>query len=176
MAYLSTFQTKANKVHDLDSDGLIWHLNSSGPKHRFFWRFFTFESPHAMSGLRLRVTWLRRVMLNSGNGALPGWLLRFLWIPTYPVGTVSAITLPETSIFAPENGWLEYDRFLLGRLGLFSGDMLYLGSAFRILWIRTPSKNANHPTVNRYTSGSSLGTKTIICFKAPAVSFSEEVY
>lgn len=35
MAYLSIFQTKANKVHDLDSDGLIWHLNSSGPKHRF---------------------------------------------------------------------------------------------------------------------------------------------
>ena len=25
-----------------------------------------------------------------------------------------ASTLPETNIFAPENGWLEYDRFLLG--------------------------------------------------------------
>ena len=24
-------------------------------------------------------------------------------------------TLPETSIFAPENGWLEYNRFLLRR-------------------------------------------------------------
>ena len=30
-------------------------------------------------------------------------------------------TLPETNIFAPENGWLEYDRFLLGWPGLFSG-------------------------------------------------------
>ena len=30
------------------------------------------------------------------------------------------ITLPETNIFAPENGWLEYDPFLLG-FGLFSG-------------------------------------------------------
>ena len=30
------------------------------------------------------------------------------------------VTLPETNIFAPENGWLEYDSFLLG-LGLFSG-------------------------------------------------------
>ena len=30
------------------------------------------------------------------------------------------ITLPETNI-VPENGWLEYDRFLLGHLGLFSG-------------------------------------------------------
>ena len=29
-------------------------------------------------------------------------------------------TLPETNIFAPENGWLEYDPFLLG-FGLFSG-------------------------------------------------------
>ena len=32
----------------------------------------------------------------------------------------SHVTLPETNIFAPENGWLEYDPFLLG-LGNFSG-------------------------------------------------------
>ena len=30
-------------------------------------------------------------------------------------------TPPETDIFAPENGWLEYDPFLLG-FGLFSGE------------------------------------------------------
>ena len=30
------------------------------------------------------------------------------------------LTPPETNIFAPENGWLEYDPFLLGP-GLFSG-------------------------------------------------------
>ena len=30
-----------------------------------------------------------------------------------------AVTLPETNI-APKNGWLEYDRFLLGRL-IFRG-------------------------------------------------------
>ena len=36
-------------------------------------------------------------------------------------------TLPETnSEFTPENGWLEYDRFLLGP-GLFSGAMLVSG-------------------------------------------------
>ena len=34
-------------------------------------------------------------------------------------------TLPETNI-APENGWLEYDPFLLC-FGLFSGEMLVLG-------------------------------------------------
>ena len=32
------------------------------------------------------------------------------------------VTLPETNIFAPTNGWLEYDPFLLGP-GLFSGAM-----------------------------------------------------
>ena len=29
-------------------------------------------------------------------------------------------TLPETNIFAPENGWLEYDRFLFG-MAYFQG-------------------------------------------------------
>ena len=36
-------------------------------------------------------------------------------------------TLPETHIFAPEHGWLEYDPFLLGP-GLFSGANLPLVS------------------------------------------------
>ncbi len=37
------------------------------------------------------------------------------------LGEIIAITLPETnSEFTPENGWLEYDPFLLG-FGLFSG-------------------------------------------------------
>ena len=38
------------------------------------------------------------------------------------------ITLPETNIFAPKNGWLEYDPFLLGIFGLFSGANLLLVS------------------------------------------------
>ena len=41
-------------------------------------------------------------------------------------------TLPEINIFAPENGWLEYDRFLLGP-GLFSGANLLLVSGRGIL-------------------------------------------
>ena len=28
---------------------------------------------------------------------------------------IAHITLPETNIFAPKNGWLEYKPFLLGR-------------------------------------------------------------
>ena len=35
------------------------------------------------------------------------------------------ITLPETNI-APENGWLEYDRFLLG-WPIFRGELLVSG-------------------------------------------------
>ena len=35
-------------------------------------------------------------------------------------------TLPETHIFAPKNGWLEYDPFLLGRL-IFRGELLVSG-------------------------------------------------
>ena len=37
-------------------------------------------------------------------------------------------TLPETNIFAPANGWLEYDCFLLGILPIFSGQLLVSGS------------------------------------------------
>ena len=39
-------------------------------------------------------------------------------------------TLPETNI-ATEMGWLEYDRFLLGRLGLFSVDMSVFGGVYK---------------------------------------------
>ena len=42
---------------------------------------------------------------------------------------LNKIDIPPLKLtaFAPENGWLEYDRFLLGP-GLFSGAMLVLGS------------------------------------------------
>ena len=36
-------------------------------------------------------------------------------------------TIPETNIFAPENGWLEDDPFLLG-WPIFKGELLVLGS------------------------------------------------
>ena len=39
---------------------------------------------------------------------------------------VTVATLPETNIFAPENGWLEYDRFLLGWV-IFRGELLVSG-------------------------------------------------
>ena len=42
----------------------------------------------------------------------------------------SISTLPETNIFAPENGWLEYDRFLLW-WPIFRGKLLVSGSAYK---------------------------------------------
>ena len=39
---------------------------------------------------------------------------------------VDLIILPETNIFAPKNGWLEYDPFLLGR-PIFRGELLVSG-------------------------------------------------
>ena len=43
-----------------------------------------------------------------------------LEIQKNPHPKVMVSTLPETNIFAPENGWSEYDPFLLG-FGLFLG-------------------------------------------------------
>ena len=44
-------------------------------------------------------------------------------------GTKPPITLSKTNI-APENGWLEYNRFLLGR-PIFRGELLVSGSVYR---------------------------------------------
>ena len=41
---------------------------------------------------------------------------------------MKALTLPETNI-APENGWLEYDPFLLGR-PIFRGELFVSGRVF----------------------------------------------
>ena len=40
------------------------------------------------------------------------------------------LIIPETNIFAPENGWLEYDRFLLGSVSAYFQGLwlLVLGS------------------------------------------------
>ena len=43
------------------------------------------------------------------------------------------VNIPETNIFAPEHGWLEYDRFLLGWPSPFSGAMLVLGRVYPLL-------------------------------------------
>ena len=58
---------------------------------------------------------------------------------------VGVNTLPETNMFAPENGWLEYDPFLLGP-GLFSGafavsfrEGTYFSSNYGMLWKRDKS-------------------------------------
>ena len=65
-------------------------------------------------------------------------------------------TLPETKIFAPENGWLEYDCFLLGP-GLLSGAMLALGRVFRVCHVMFVVSHGLYlyllklPTMDMYT-------------------------
>ena len=57
-----------------------------------------------------------------------------------------AKTLPETNHFAPKNGWLEDDlRFLLGRLGPFSGAMLVSGRVNVVTWLQSWNAIQNHP-------------------------------
>ena len=48
------------------------------------------------------------------NSPLLGDMLVFGGVHIY-----RSLTLPETNTFAPENGWLEYDPFLLGETAYF---------------------------------------------------------
>ena len=49
------------------------------------------------------------------KAAIAGVFCCVTFIKLFPTST-----LPETNTFAPKNGWLEDEIFLLGRLGLFS--------------------------------------------------------
>ena len=52
-------------------------------------------------------------------------------------GETKRCTLPETNMFAPENGWLEDDPFLLGR-PIFRCELLVSGS------VTNPSENSKN--------------------------------
>ena len=59
------------------------------------------------------------------------------------------IALPKTKI-APENGWLEYDRFLLGP-GLFSGvNSLLVSRVFLGMSLRVPTRNPQESFINSW--------------------------
>ena len=45
------------------------------------------------------------------------------------------ITLPKTNMFAPENGWLEYDRFLLG-WPIFRDYVSFREGIFTYIWLK----------------------------------------
>ena len=57
--------------------------------------------------------------------------------------------LPETNIFAPENGWLEYDRFFLGWY-IFRGELLDLLVSGRV-WVFP--KIGKHPKMDGENNG-----------------------
>ena len=66
--------------------------------------------------------------MDSPNGAGFFKMVMMIYHGTPFLRKKSPTTLPETnSKFAPKNGWLEYDPFLLG-FGLFSGANLLLVS------------------------------------------------
>ena len=69
-------------------------------------------NPYFMGPYKPRSYWVHELSLSPILWEIMGVFLE----------PIAHITLPETNIFAPKNGWLEYDPFLLG-FGLFSGAM-----------------------------------------------------
>ena len=65
------------------------------------------------------------VFIYQGYICHSGWWFTVLGKPYEHL--MNGITLSETNIFAPENGWLEDDPFLLGR-SIFRGELLVSGS------------------------------------------------
>ena len=69
-----------------------------------------------------KLTWIPKMAIFKGSRYLFQTIILGIHV------SFRECTLPETNIFAPENGWLEYDCFLLG-FGLFSdAKMLVSGS------------------------------------------------
>ena len=62
------------------------------------------------------------------------------------------ITLPETNIFAPENGWLAYDRFLFLGFGLFSGAFAMFAVSFRVKYWNKFHPRIHVDSKNRFKS------------------------
>ena len=80
-------------------------------------------------------------------------------------------TLPETNIFAPKNGWLEYEPFLLG-FGLFSGAFTV---SFRVpVSIEVPPKKF-HPTAAK-NSRVFFSTAQINPWSQPATETAADVF
>ena len=73
--------------------------------------------------------WFRHTKKWMQHSAHLRWRLEFK-VGDYPhmiMISDNLSTLPETNIFAPENGWLEYDRFL-SEWPIFRWELLVLGS------------------------------------------------
>ena len=72
------------------------------------------------------------------------------WVQKFPKNHI--LTLPETNIFAPENGWLEDDRFLL-KWALFRGENVSFGEG-KWWWLKIViycgrSSAKNHQNKNK---------------------------
>ena len=74
-------------------------------------------------------------------------------------------TLPETNIFAPENGWLEDDPFLLV-WPMFRGELLVSGRVS----IQNQLKSVNHNPNNHFETAEFLNGQKIL-FEAIVLMF-----
>lgn len=90
-------------------------------------------STFALSERSIRGFGCFRKVVQKNDGVFAGLVLAFTTVE----GSLQSFTLPETNIFVPENGWLEDERFVLGRLGPFWGAyMLVFGGVMCLqLWV-----------------------------------------
>ena len=61
----------------------------------------------------INIGWLGPRFSEGKKGMNPNMQLGYIW-RKHRTGYLLTLTLPQTNMFAPENGWLEDDRFLLG--------------------------------------------------------------
>ena len=76
-------------------------------------------------------------------------------------------TLPETNILAPENGWLEYDRFLLG-WPIFKGENVSFREGSTGLQIKNMTANG----FQKYEPSARLGvvsTAPLLEYQLPVI-------
>ena len=72
--------------------------------------------------------WLEDEIFPFGT-RLPGRCCYVSFRECTPFLSIGIYTLPETNITA-ENGWLEYDPFLLGSRPIFKGELLVSGRVY----------------------------------------------
>lgn len=72
------------------------------------------------------------------------------WVYPLFIYWVYPITIPEINSSSPENGWLEYDRFLLGVRPIFRGEVLVFGSVALRKWLKNEGLHRHTHTHTKF--------------------------